>query len=377
MYVEEEEDYDNFMKDEVNYLNELNYEFNLNQRFVSVKNNEGNYFKCQTPFLKVLKPIHVTLNKKKTIAKKYIILELNDELDFNKQIADFTFIINKMHEISQEKIRKNSIEWFNTEFDDIGLDIKVRRPIEQQRECEFIRICLPVNKELEEQINELKKGDYVLCNITFRGLKVSNDYINEEWYVESFITQEEYEKLKKTDLLYEEIENLNKITTLLEEEYSPEIKDDKQLLENNNLEIEINNLELENNNMELEINNNVENINNNKLENLYENNDLLEISQVEVNNGECEQEKLHKLKKNDLEIKNNNTDNQLQLNKETLLETNNEEEIIKKNYKEKKYKKEKEKTILEKITENKLRKTRGNTLTTEQIIKKNKKILFF
>ena len=69
-----EENYDKFNKEDINNLNKLNYTFELSERFVNVKDDNGNYFQCQTPFLKVLKPIHTTLNKKKTVAKKYIIL---------------------------------------------------------------------------------------------------------------------------------------------------------------------------------------------------------------------------------------------------------------------------------------------------------------
>jgi hypothetical protein len=104
----EDENYDKFNNDDINNLNKLNYTFNINERFVHVKDNNGEYFTCKTPFLKILKPMHITLNKKKTIAKKYLILETNDELDFNNQIGEFMFIINKIHEISQEKIRYNS-----------------------------------------------------------------------------------------------------------------------------------------------------------------------------------------------------------------------------------------------------------------------------
>lgn len=191
----------NFVEEENIYnFNNLNFEFNLNDRFVHVKDNDGNYFKCQTPFLKILKPLHITLNKKKTIAKKYIILETNDELDFNNQIGEFMFIINKIHEISQEKIRENSMDWFNTEFDDIGLDIKVKRPIDQQKDNEFIKIC--INKELDKVAN-LNKGDYILCNIIFKGLKISNDYIMEEWELTDFITQEKFDDQQNIEYLSE------------------------------------------------------------------------------------------------------------------------------------------------------------------------------
>jgi len=202
----EEEDYDNFVKNDINSIINLNYDFNLNDRFVHVKDNEGNYFKCQTPFLKILKPLHITLNKKKTIAKKYIILETNDELDFNNQIGEFMFIINKIHEISQEKIRKNSMKWFNTEFDDIGLDIKVKRPIDQQKDNEFIKIC--INNDLEE-ISNLSKGEYILCNIIFKGLKISNDFIMEEWELTDFITQQKFDELQNAEYISENIEQSN------------------------------------------------------------------------------------------------------------------------------------------------------------------------
>jgi hypothetical protein len=191
--------------EEIHYnddLTKLNFKFNLNDRFIYVTNNKEEYFSCNTPFLKILKPIHITLNKKKTIAKKYLILETNDELDFNNQIGEFMYIINKVHEICQEKIRENSIQWFNTEFDDIGLDIKVRRPIDSQKDNEFIKISIPKEKSLEDEISNLSKGDYVLCTILFKGLKIANDCINEEWEVKELITQEKF------DLIHNNNENL-------------------------------------------------------------------------------------------------------------------------------------------------------------------------
>ena len=220
MYVEED-NYEYFKNEKVNNLSKLNYDFILNKRFIDVKDNNEEYFQCQTPFLRVLKPNHITLNRKKTIANKYIILEINDELDFNNQIGDFLFIINKIHEVSQEKIKNNSMKWFKTEFDEIGLDIKVRRPINEQKENEFIKICIPKNKEIEDRIDLLTKGDYILCNIIFKGLKVSNDYITEEWELSDFITQEKYEEMQNIDLLYNEKDN-NLISTILDEEINME-----------------------------------------------------------------------------------------------------------------------------------------------------------
>lgn len=345
---EEEEDYEHFKRDEVNHLNKLNYTFNINQRFINVKDINDSPFKCQTPFLRVLKPIHVTLNKKKTIANKYIILELSDELDFNHQIGDFTFIINKLHEISQEKIKDNSLEWFNTEFDEIGLDIKVKRPIEQQRDCEFIKICIPKNKEIEEQVNLLKKGDYILCNIFFKGLKVSNDYINEEWEMSDFITQEKYEQLKNTNLLYEDIENVDKLTTMLEDNEDIENVDKLTTMLEDNQDIE----NIDQLTTMLEDNKTLTEINNMKEEDKNEINDI----QYEETIIEKPENEIHDF--------------------EEIDDIQYEETIIKKNHKEKKNKKEK--NIHEKIMENKIKKLKNSTVTSEQqVIKKNKKILFF
>ena len=66
----EDESYDKFNYCDINNLSKFNYKFSLNDRFIHVKDKDGNYFGCQTPFLKILKPIHVTLNKKKNSRKK-------------------------------------------------------------------------------------------------------------------------------------------------------------------------------------------------------------------------------------------------------------------------------------------------------------------
>jgi hypothetical protein len=217
----EEDNYEHFNNETINELSKLKYKFNLYDRFITVKDENGNFFKAQTPFLKVLKPIHNTFNKKKTIAKKYIILETNDELDFNNQVGQFMFIINKVHEISQEKIRDNSLEWFNTEFDDIGLDIKVKRPIDQQKDSEFIKISIP--EHLVEEVEKVNKGNYLLCNIIFKGLKVSTDYIMEEWELNNFMTQEKYEELNSDhDFLEKDLKNIQ-IEDILQEKLENEI----------------------------------------------------------------------------------------------------------------------------------------------------------
>lgn len=239
----EDESYDKFNSNDINELNKLNYTFNINERFIYVKDENGEHFSCKTPFLKILKPMHITLNKKKTIAKKYLILETNDELDFNNQIGEFMFIINKIHEISQEKIKSNSMTWFNTEFDDIGLDIKVRRPIDQQRDSEFIKLTIP--KHIENDVNLLLKGNYILCDIIFKGLKISSEHIMEEWELKSFITQEKYDELQNEEFICNSIVEV--VDTILENDYNEIINEKEELKEiikeeeiNNELNIEIN-----------------------------------------------------------------------------------------------------------------------------------------
>ena len=64
-----EEDYSNFIKNDINTLHKLNFNFNIKDRYIKVENNQGNKFKCQTPLLKILKPLHITYNKKKNSCK--------------------------------------------------------------------------------------------------------------------------------------------------------------------------------------------------------------------------------------------------------------------------------------------------------------------
>ena len=212
--------YDKFTYSDIDELNKYNYRFSLSDRFIHVKNENGKYFESQTPFLKILKPIHITLNRKKEVAKKYLILETNDELDIDNQIGEFMFIINKIHEISQEKIKEKSLEWFGTEFDEIGLDTKVRRPIEQHRTGEFIRISIPTR--LEDEVSKLSKETYVLCNIIFKGLKISNDYMNEEWEIVDLITQEKYDEEQNAELINNAV-NEDSVLTLLDN-IEPEVE---------------------------------------------------------------------------------------------------------------------------------------------------------
>ena len=280
----------NFDEDEqssINNLNQLNFNFKVNERFIysTYEDSKNKYFEFQTPFLKILKPVHNTYNKKKTIAKKYLILETNDDLDFDNQIGDFMFIINKIHELSQDKIREKSLEWFNTEFDDIGLDLKVRRPIDQQKENEFIKICIP-NDIIESKILNMEKGTYVLCNIIFKGLKVSSDFIMEELEIVSILTQEEFDQDQKNEMLSNIVEEY-KIFSEENLDLQSSLEKEKTI-ENNQIENEI---EMENDNI-------IENCN--IIEEVIENSEILMdedsiVKKIKVN----KLEKNNNIQKND------------------------------------------------------------------------------
>ena len=111
-------------------FNHLNFDFDYKSRFINCLFDNEKNFMFETPFLKVLKPIHVSNSKKNIGTNKYIILETLNNLQNNNE---FMIVINKIHEISQENIKKNSKAWFNIELDDFGLDMKVRLPIDNQK----------------------------------------------------------------------------------------------------------------------------------------------------------------------------------------------------------------------------------------------------
>lgn len=52
-------------KNYIENINQLKFRFSINERFIYAKNDMNKYFEFESPFLKVLKPIHITYNKKK------------------------------------------------------------------------------------------------------------------------------------------------------------------------------------------------------------------------------------------------------------------------------------------------------------------------
>ena len=217
-------------------FNKLRFNFEYKNRLIRTNFDDNEYFKFDTPFLKVLKPIHSNTNRKKNTEKNYIILEILDNYNVNHELDDFLILINKLHEISQENIKKNSIKWFNTEFDEIGLDMKVKKPIDKQKDKQFIKILIPNdNKELFEKIRNLNKNDYVMSSIFYKGLKVSNDYITGEYELINLITQDEYEQNNKETNQNSDSEILHFIDNQLEEEMN-EIEEVNQTEEMNEIE---------------------------------------------------------------------------------------------------------------------------------------------
>ena len=233
----------------------LNFNFEYKNRLIRTTYENNEYYNFNTPFLKVLKPIHTNTNKKKNIEKKYIILEINEEYNVNKDLDDFLIIINKLHETSQENIKKNSMKWFNTEFDEIGLDLKVKKPIDKQKDKQFIKILLPNdNEELLEKINNLEKNQYVMTNIFYKGLKVSNDYLMGEYELIDLYTQEEYELIKNQENqnLESEVDSVNNVLEDFKEKNDEIEENHEEIIENNNFdEKKENNIEIIDKNEEI------------------------------------------------------------------------------------------------------------------------------
>ena len=309
-------------------FNHLNFDFDYKNRFINCFLDNEKKFIFETPFLKVLKPMHISNSKKNTETNKYIILETFSELQNNNE---FMVIIDKIHEISQENIKKNSKSWFNIELDEYGLDMKVRRPIDNQKNIQFIKIIIGNNQTLLNKINTLEKNIYISMKINYKGLRVLSDNLTEEWELIDFITQDEYDK---NTINLQNIE----IETFLENKLN------LNNFECNNLNNELNNMELKEDN-ELKIDNNQE-FENNKLEKnkneIQEDNILEKYNNEEQENNEDSDNKLQ----DDSIIKaQNNLKNSKKINnKVNLIEKNSKKNIIVK--KNKNYIKRKHKVLI-------------------------------
>ena len=348
------------MLENISELNNLHFDFEYKKRFIHAYLNETNYFTFNTPLLKVLKPVHVSFNKKKNLSKNYIILELNENQNMHQELDDMAIMVNKIHEISQVNIQKNSIKWFNTEFDEIGLDMKVKRPIDNQKEKNFIKILINNDDELLQKVEKLQKDCYISCKLGYKGLKVNSDHLMEEYILYNFMDEEELNEIN----LYNE--QNNELIEIIGEEIENE--DNNEIIENNEL-LDENNELLDENNQLLAENNELLNEDNELLD---ENNELLnEDNELLDEDNELLDENEHRELIENLTLDNSKiikygTNNELELN------------TIEKN---KKTKKEKEKILKDKrlknininINKNNLFENKKNTLEKIDYNKKKDK----
>lgn len=309
------------MLENIENLRHLNFKFEYQKRLIHSYFDNNEQFTFKTPLLKVLKPIHKSFNKKKNTEKKYIILEVFENSETYNELDDFIIVINKLHEISQENIRINSIKWFNTEFDDIGLDMKVKKPIEYQKNKQFIKIIIPENKDLLDKIELLEKDEYISCHLLFKGLKVYSEYLVEEYEIIDFLTEDELNE-----------NNDNNI-----EENSIDFNDSEL---NNNIEEDIVNTE--------NIESNTSEINNDTNKNIYESNVKDEDQFENIDEQKISIENKEKLDINEnliinYEKSDNNLNNNEELNmnenknteksliiQENLVEESNNDQVIEK-----------------------------------------------
>jgi len=199
-------------------FSDLLFHFDYKNHFVHCHYGNNSQYQFQTSLLKVLKPLHISSNKKNKQSNKYIIIEINPDNEipaYNLSESEIEnnylmVIVNKLHEISQENIQKNSIQWFNIELDDFDLDMKVKRPIDQQKNIQFIKILIHNNEELLQKIEKLEKNTYISMDIRFNGLRICSDHLMEEWELMDFTSQEDKELQ-----LSEYIENKMDVSNLL------------------------------------------------------------------------------------------------------------------------------------------------------------------
>jgi hypothetical protein len=290
------------------FSNFMDLSFNCitEERYIYVKNKNDECFKSETPFLKVLKPYHINKNK------SYLILAINDDFDFNDEINDFVYLINKIHEFSQENIKLESKKWFGKDFDIFDLDNIVKRPIEEHKSNNYIKLVIPNNELLEQKILNLSKDTYVKCNIEFQGLKISKETLMEEWFITDFITQEE-------------IDEKNKL------EYVSDLKIQKDVFQYNETQIDDSNNGQQENCLNNEIQENVDdsNNNNNETQNVDDsNNNNNEIQNVDdSNNNNNETQNIDDSNNNNNETQNvddSNNNNETQ----NVDDSNNNEDTI-------------------------------------------------
>jgi hypothetical protein len=219
-----------------------NFSFNCitEDRYIYVNDEEGRSYEVKTPFLNILKPYHSNKDK------NYIILEISRDFDFNEEIGDFIHTINTVHEFCQENVRIKSKEWFGKEFDIFDLDNIIKKPIDERLESTYIKILIPEDEYFEEKVLNLKKGSYIMSTIRFIGMKILRGNMIEEWLLESFVTQKEYDDSKYIEYIDNtcnkcEIENIQTVEDIIVES---EDKKNEEISEENNINSLEDNIEI-------------------------------------------------------------------------------------------------------------------------------------
>ncbi len=216
------------MEYEEERLNNLNYKFELEDKYIYVDKNNNKYV-VKSPYLKVLKAKHEFKNK------NYLIVQLDQDLDVDEQIDAFIKKIRAIDEYSKEILLNNSKNWYGKKWDIYTLDSMTRYPIDEQKGVLYMKIIInkedkELNKSIEtlEKIVENNKEVYISVKTFFKGLRWSREIFTEEWYLEDFnILEEDNEDLILENLI-KNIEEKNQF--LCKEEFKE--NHEMNLLEN-------------------------------------------------------------------------------------------------------------------------------------------------
>ena len=157
----------------------FNFICDIDNRYIhTYYGNEDSYFNMSIPLLKILKKMYENNNK------TYLILELNEDMDFDDEIKNFINKINKIHEICQEETLINSDKWFGKKFDIFDLDRIIKRPIETQKNINYIKLI--IEPHIFDSLISYTKNN-ITCDIYFKGLKITRGNMVEEWYISKII----------------------------------------------------------------------------------------------------------------------------------------------------------------------------------------------
>ncbi len=343
------------MEYEEERLSNLNYKFELEDKYIYVNQNDNSKYTIKSPYLKVLKAKHEFKNK------NYLIVQLDQDLDTDEQIDNFIKKIRTIDEYSKEILLNNSKNWYGKKWDIYTLDSMTRYPIDEQKGVLYMKIIISkedkeLNKSIEtlEKIMENNKEVYISIKTFFKGLRWSREIFTEEWYLEDFNILEEDDQDLILENLIKNIEESNKNIeekkeSLLENKKEEKYDENKEELNNKNEELNL----LENEESKLLENKELNLLKNEEL-NLLVNKELYLLENEEsklLKNEEksnlLENEEKSSLLENEEEILLENQEENILENEELhLLENENIEEINNIGYKNKQKKSKNKKNII-------------------------------